>query len=125
MIEQAGDTGGLDAGEIVEHAVLAFRREQFRQIAVRKFLAVIAEQRFGAAIAELMLPSASNITMPSAVVSRMAPSSSALAWPTGDGSRPARAAATGSATRRRRRAPRLARVEKIKASAESPSHEIV
>ena len=32
-----------------------------------------------------MLPSASNITMPSAVVSRIAPSSSALAWPTGDG----------------------------------------
>ena len=33
-----------------------------------------------------MLPSASNITMPSAVVSRMAASSSALAWPTADGS---------------------------------------
>ena len=42
---------------------------------------------------ELMWPSASNITMPSAVVSRMAPSSSALAWPTADGSGAGRAGA--------------------------------
>ena len=41
------------AGEIFEHAVLAFRREQLRQIASRKLLAVIAEQRFGAAIGRI------------------------------------------------------------------------
>ena len=60
--------------------------------------------------------------MPSAVVSRMAPSSSALAWPTAEGcgctAEPAR-------SRRRQRRSRLAAPEKISASAESPSHEIV
>ena len=50
MLEQAGDAFGFDAGEIVEHAMLAFRRKQIRQIAQREFAAVIAEQRFGAAI---------------------------------------------------------------------------
>ena len=50
VVEQAGDVGRLDAGEIFEHAVLAFRREQLRQIALHKFVAVIAEQRFGAAV---------------------------------------------------------------------------
>ena len=50
VIEQAGDAGALDAGEIVEHRVLAFRREQIGEIALRQFVAVIAEQRFGAAV---------------------------------------------------------------------------
>ena len=50
VVEQAGGIGRLDAGEIFEHAVPAFRCEQLRQIAARKLLAVIAEQRFGAAI---------------------------------------------------------------------------
>src|ERR1700722_7733560 len=63
-----------------------------------------------------MLPSASNITMPSAVVSMIAPSSSALAWPTADGGD----TATGSAN-----AAAIAVPEKIKASADSPSHAIV
>ena len=51
VIEQAGDAGALDAVEIVEHRVLAFRREQIGQIALHEFVAVIAEQRFGAAVA--------------------------------------------------------------------------
>ena len=50
VIEQAFDAGRLDGGEIVEHAVPAFRREQIGQIALREFVAVMAEQRFGAAV---------------------------------------------------------------------------
>ena len=41
------------AGEIFEHAVLAFRREQLREIAARELVAVIAEQRFGAAVGRI------------------------------------------------------------------------
>ena len=51
VIEQAGDAGALDAGEIVQHRALAFRREQFGEIALHEVGAVIAEQRFGAAVA--------------------------------------------------------------------------
>ena len=53
VIEQAGDAGSLDAGEIFEHAVLAFRREQLGEIASREFVAVMAEQRFGAAVGRI------------------------------------------------------------------------
>ena len=51
VIEQARDIGAPDAGEIVQHHALAFRREQLSEIALREFRPVIAEQRFGAAIA--------------------------------------------------------------------------
>ena len=53
VIEQAFDAGSLDAGEIFEHAVLAFRREQLGEIASREFVAVMAEQRFGAAVGRM------------------------------------------------------------------------
>ena len=51
MIEQAGDAGALDALQIFLHHALAFRREQIGEIALDEFGAVIAEQRFGAAVA--------------------------------------------------------------------------
>ena len=51
VVEQAGDAGALDAFEIVPHHALAFRREQVGQIALRQVVAVIAEQRLGAAVA--------------------------------------------------------------------------
>ena len=41
----------LDACQIIQHRGLAFRREQIGEIALHEFVAVIAEQRFGAAIA--------------------------------------------------------------------------
>src|SRR5579871_3424864 len=77
-----------------------------------------------------MLPAASNITMPSLVVSRIAPRSSASACPTdgtadggglatGVGSAAAATGVTTGATAA------LGVGEKIKASADSPSHEIV
>ena len=50
VIEQAFDAGSLDGGEIFEHAVLAFGRKQIGEIASREFVAVMAEQRFGAAV---------------------------------------------------------------------------
>ena len=53
VIEQAGDAGDFDAGEIVEHRVPAFRREQVGEIAPRQFVAVMAEQRFGAAVGRI------------------------------------------------------------------------
>jgi hypothetical protein len=53
VIEQAFDAGSLDGGEIFEHAVLAFGREQLREIASREFVAVMAEQRFGAAVGRM------------------------------------------------------------------------
>ena len=53
VIEQAGDAGSLDAGEIFEHAMLAFGREQIGEIAPREFVAVMAEQRFGAAVGRM------------------------------------------------------------------------
>ena len=51
VIEQACDLGALDAGEMVLHHALAFRREQLGEMALRELRPVIAEQRFGAAIA--------------------------------------------------------------------------
>ena len=53
VIEQAGDAGRLDAGEIFEHAVPAFRRKQVGEIASREFVAVMAEQRLGAAVGRI------------------------------------------------------------------------
>ena len=53
VIEQAGDAGALDAGEIVEHRVLALRREQVGEIALHELVAVIAEQRLGAAVGRI------------------------------------------------------------------------
>ena len=53
MIEQAGDAAALDAREIVHHRGLALRREQLGEIALHQFGAVIAEQRFGAAVARI------------------------------------------------------------------------
>ena len=53
VIEQAFDAGSLDAGEIFEHAVLAFGRKQLGEIASREFVAVMAEQRFGAAVGRM------------------------------------------------------------------------
>src|SRR5262245_33949650 len=67
-----------------------------------------------------MLPSASNITMPSAVVSRMAARSSAMTWPAagstavgGGSGAGALASSTGASG------------VNISASADSPSHEMV
>ena len=74
------------------------------------------------------MPSASNITMPSAVVSRMAPSSSASAWPAGSGSAQQRCfggVGAGSAIAAATAALSVRVPEKIRASAESPSQEIV
>ena len=51
VVEQAGDAGALDARQIIEHRALALRREQVGEIALHEIGAVIAEQRFGAAIA--------------------------------------------------------------------------
>jgi hypothetical protein len=51
MVEQAGDIGALDALQIVPHHALAFRGEHVGEIALHEVGAVIAEQRFGAAIA--------------------------------------------------------------------------
>ena len=53
VIEQAGGRLRLDAGEIFEHAVLAFRRQQVGEIARGQRIAVIAEQRFGAAVGRM------------------------------------------------------------------------
>ena len=53
VFEQAGDAGSLDAGEIFEHAVPAFGRKQIGEIASREFVAVVAEQRFGAAVGRM------------------------------------------------------------------------
>ena len=53
MIEQAGDAAALGAREIVHHRGLAFRREQLGEIALHQFRSVIAEQRFGAAVARI------------------------------------------------------------------------
>ncbi len=51
MVEQAGDAAAFDALEIVLDRALALRREQLGEIAPHQFGAVIAEQRFGAAVA--------------------------------------------------------------------------
>ena len=53
VIEQAGDAGALEAVEIIQHRAVAFRREQLGEIALHQFGAVIAEQRFGAAVARI------------------------------------------------------------------------
>ena len=53
MIEQARSTVGLDAGEIVEHRRLAIRREQIGKVAPDELVAVIAEQRLGAAVGRI------------------------------------------------------------------------
>ena len=53
VIEQAGDAGALDALQIIPDHALAFRREQFGEIALHEFGAVIAEQRLGAAVARI------------------------------------------------------------------------
>ena len=114
-------------------AVLAFRRKQIGEIALHE----LGRRRWpnsasALRLTELMLPSASNIKMPSAVVSRMAASSSALAWPDGSGSATTGTWTTASLGRSRDCATASAfdaltwRVpEQIRASAESSSHEIV
>ena len=53
VVEQAGDAGALDALQIILHHALAFRREQLGEIALHEFVAVIAEQRLGAAVARI------------------------------------------------------------------------
>src|SRR6266700_3462466 len=68
-----------------------------------------------------MLPPESNMTMPSAVVSRIAPSSSALAWPTADGG----FSGTGSAMELAGGTAAAAAGDMIRASAGSSSQEIV
>ena len=53
VVEQAGDAGALDALQIILHHALAFRREQIGEIALHEIVAVVAEQRFGAAVARI------------------------------------------------------------------------
>jgi hypothetical protein len=50
VIEQAGDARALEACEIILHRALALRCEQADKIALHELGAVIAEQRFGAAV---------------------------------------------------------------------------
>src|SRR6202035_3710331 len=52
-IEQAGDAGALDAFDIIADHALAFRREQLGDVQPHEFVAVIAEQRLGAAVARI------------------------------------------------------------------------
>ena len=134
VIEQALDAGRLDGGEIFEHAVPAFRRKQIGEIALREFVAVMAEQRFGAAVGRMDVavgvehhdafgrgvedggevfgvgvPDVGTVRRSDPPVRRCAGSDT--------GSACAIAAAIAALSWR---VP-----EKIKASAESPSHEIV
>ena len=51
VVEQARDVLALDAFEIVDHDMLALGREQRHQILLHQRFAVIAEQRFRAAVA--------------------------------------------------------------------------
>ena len=51
VVEQARNGGALDAIEIFGDRALAFRREEIAEMAPQEILAVVAEQRFGAAVA--------------------------------------------------------------------------
>ena len=51
VIEQAREVGAVNAFQIVAHRSLAFRREQRGEVLLHQFVAVIAEQRFGTAVA--------------------------------------------------------------------------
>ena len=124
VIEQAGDAGALDAFEIIPHRALAFRREQFGEIALHQFGAVIAEQRFGAAVARIDV--ALGVEHHDAFGRGVEDGAEFLGIGVADGRRLggsgrhgfARIAAAISALSAPRR-------EKISASAESSSHEIV
>ena len=113
--------------EIIEHRVLAFRREQIGEIVLHEFVAVIAEQRFGAAVAGIDI--ALGVEHHDAFGRGVEDGAEFLGIGMSD--RRWLGGRDGSGTGRRRRSrrrwprPRCRAPEKISASADSSSQEIV